>query len=37
MNRIRQLANQINRTNAFVSENLGVSTNPLEIPAGVAT
>ena len=37
MNRIRQLTNQINRTNAFVSENLGASTNPLEIPVGVAT
>ena len=37
MNRVRQLTNQINRTNAFVTENMSASVNPLEIPAGVQT
>ena len=32
MNRVRQLTNQINRTNAFVTENMRDSVNPLEIP-----
>ena len=35
MNRVRQLTNQINRTNAFVTENMRDSVNPLEIPTGV--
>ena len=35
MNRVRQLTNQINRTNAFVTENMRDSVNPLKIPTGV--
>ena len=35
MNRVRQLTNQINRTNAFVTESMRDSVNPLEIPPGV--
>ena len=37
MNRVRQLANQINRTNAFVTDNMSDAVNPLAIPAGVQT